>query len=392
MSIAAKLAQIAENEQRVFDAGYAKGKAEGGGSGGEELVKTAISPSYIANGVIINNGAVVVGTTLNEWVWYGDEYYKNMYCLFGFNLNSDMEGQQIHIVNAQVTGAFTWTAEENIFLVTGYTKSGGGTCVVASSDIEVVDNGNGEYLVTVPAGLNIDGVYLGCNITNDYYVPAIKLREAEGFCNSFWDNYQNYGGRRDYLYAFDCSTGRARWSNVFNPQHSMFPKNANYMFTELTLSGETLKELLERNGITLNFCFCTSASQTFYRANVGIIPEMDLRSVTTTLAVTFGLSTAREIEKIILKDDGSQKFSSPFSSCSELVEIRFEGVIGQNGLSFQWSNNLSHDSLVSIINALQDKSEDTSGTVWKVTVGSTNYAKLTTEDLENIQAKGWIFA
>ena len=31
MSIAEKLAQIAENEQRVYDAGYEKGKAEGGG-------------------------------------------------------------------------------------------------------------------------------------------------------------------------------------------------------------------------------------------------------------------------------------------------------------------------------------------------------------------------
>lgn len=34
MSIAEKLALIAENEQKVYDAGYAVGKAEGGGTGG----------------------------------------------------------------------------------------------------------------------------------------------------------------------------------------------------------------------------------------------------------------------------------------------------------------------------------------------------------------------
>ena len=32
MTIAEKLTQIAENEQKVYDAGYAKGKAEGGSS------------------------------------------------------------------------------------------------------------------------------------------------------------------------------------------------------------------------------------------------------------------------------------------------------------------------------------------------------------------------
>jgi hypothetical protein len=76
---------------------------------------------------------------------------------------------------------------------------------------------------------------------------------------------------------------------------------------------------------------------------------------------------------------------------TSLEEIRFEGVIAKNGLNLQWSP-LSHDSLVSIIDCLQDKSADTSGTVWKVTVGSANLAILTTEDFENIQAKGWIFA
>lgn len=41
------------------------------------------------------------------------------------------------------------------------------------------------------------------------------------------------------------------------------------------------------------------------------------------------------------------------------------------------------------MNALQDKSADTSGTAWKVTVGETNLAKLTTEEINAVKQKGW---
>lgn len=96
------------------------------------------------------------------------------------------------------------------------------------------------------------------------------------------------------------------------------------------------------------------------------------------------------IDKVILKNDGSQK-PNVFKYMYNLKNLTIEGVIGQNGLNIQWSP-LSHDSLMSIINALADKSADTSGTDWLVTIGGANYKKLTDEEIEIAENKGWRLA
>ena len=77
-----------------------------------------------------------------------------------------------------------------------------------------------------------------------------------------------------------------------------------------------------------------------------------------------------------------------FGMCRNLTHLIFEGVIGTSGLNVQVCN-LTHDSLMSIINTLKDYSADTSGTIWTVTIGSENYAKLTDEEIEIAQQKGW---
>ena len=58
----------------------------------------------------------------------------------------------------------------------------------------------------------------------------------------------------------------------------------------------------------------------------------------------------------------------------------------------RWSTKLSHDSLMSIINALKDYSADTSGTTYTLTIGGTNIEKLTQDELDSIEEKGWEYA
>ena len=58
--------------------------------------------------------------------------------------------------------------------------------------------------------------------------------------------------------------------------------------------------------------------------------------------------------KLILKEDGSQSFSSTFSKCDELENIVIEGVIGKNGFNVSACTKLSGASIVSIIEALSD--------------------------------------
>lgn len=211
---------------------------------------------------------------------------------------------------------------------------------------------------------------------------------GDGGYDAFWDVYQNNGERRDHRFAF---AGIGWTADTFKPKYDIVIGNGQYMFRYSKINAD-LVEILENQGVILTTSAITNTDRTFADCqftHIGVLDFSNVTSINTTFANSSNLET---IDKIILKDDGSNTFSSVFTNLTALKNITFEGVIGKNGISFQWSNSLTHESLVSIINALQDKSGDTSGTVWKVTVGSTNYKKLTTEDLQNIQAKGWVFA
>ena len=85
-------------------------------------------------------------------------------------------------------------------------------------------------------------------------------------------------------------------------------------------------------------------------------------------------------------------FPAAFSGCSGLINVTFEGTIGQNDLNFTQSTKLSHDSLMGIINALKDYSG--SGTTHTVTLGSANLSADKLSDAEKAIAteKGWTLA
>ena len=88
----------------------------------------------------------------------------------------------------------------------------------------------------------------------------------------------------------------------------------------------------------------------------------------------------------------SKPFTNPFIYAYNLEEIIIEGTIGQNGFNVQWSNKLTHDSLLSILNALEDKTSDNSGTTWTIGLGPTNIAKLTANEKAIATQKGWTIA
>lgn len=90
-----------------------------------------------------------------------------------------------------------------------------------------------------------------------------------------------------------------------------------------------------------------------------------------------------------IRSDENTRFNATFISCRALKHLTVEGVIGQNGFNVAWSTELTHESLMSIINALKDYSNDTSGTEWIVYIGSLNLAKLTTAEREIAEKKGW---
>jgi hypothetical protein len=100
-----------------------------------------------------------------------------------------------------------------------------------------------------------------------------------------------------------------------------------------------------------------------------------------------GCQSLHTIEAFRVSEDSM--FDSTFRNCFSLENLTIEGTIGQNGFNVQWSTKLTHDSLMSIINALKDNSgTDTWNTI---TLGAENIAKLTTAELDIMTNKQWEF-
>lgn len=131
-----------------------------------------------------------------------------------------------------------------------------------------------------------------------------------------------------------------------------------------------LSEILQEQGVTLDTSQMTSCAYMFYAAeHTYTIPAINFENC-TYLNQTFSYCQVQVLDEVILKSDGSNTFTSPFIGCSGLVEIRFRGVIGQNGLSFQNSTKLSKASITSIINALSSTTSGLTVTLSKTAVTS----------------------
>lgn len=172
--------------------------------------------------------------------------------------------------------------------------------------------------------------------------------------DEFWDAYQQNGTRTDYGYAFYHM--HLGWNKIFYPKYDIKPTNASSMFQYSTMSDFNLKERLEECGKVLDFSKVTSCSSCFNYANLTELPELNLTSL-TSIPMMFYASNIIAIDKIILKSDGSQTFSSTFSNYTALENVVFEGVIGNN-ITLNTLTKLTKQSITSIINAL---SASTSG-------------------------------
>ena len=237
------------------------------------------------------------------------------------------------------------------------------------------------------AGANTGG---GGNY-DEGYQSGYAEGEAEGRksqCDEFWDDFQQNGERTVYSYGF-AGVG---WSDEnFKPKYNIAPvgNTASYIFAQTRITN--LKRILEDCGVTLDFSQVTTMNYPFQGSNITDVGVIDVRSMSELKYFLFGSRSLKSVEKLVLRDDGSQILNATytFGNCESLTHMLVEGVIGQNGFDVHWSP-LDIESLVSIMNALQDKTTDTSGTVWKVTLGAANKAKLSADELKMATDKGWI--
>lgn len=168
----------------------------------------------------------------------------------------------------------------------------------------------------------------------------------------FWNSYTNDRERTIYRYAFS----EAGWvDEIFKPPYPIHPKDARYMFQNSGITSITENQV--------SFASCSAMRDVFINSSI------------ISLRLKFG--------------PNSSFFSTVFQGCENLENLTILETIKTNEFNVQWSTKLTHDSLMSILNALEDKSADTSGTVWTVTLGEINIAKLTDAEQEIANNKGW---
>jgi hypothetical protein len=125
---------------------------------------------------------------------------------------------------------------------------------------------------------------------------------------------------------------------------------------------------------------------TFYSAWITHIPVISaVSAISRGLIETFAHSRVETIDKLIVRDDGTTKFSNTFTLCTFLKNITFEGVIG-NSVSFSDSDKLTNASVDSIIDHLKDL---TGATEQTLTFHKDVGANMTEEQKAAITAKNW---
>ena len=178
-------------------------------------------------------------------------------------------------------------------------------------------------------------------------IPEVFETGKKSEYDEFWDNYQDNGLKENYSYAF------AQWNkNTFQPKYDIKPTIASYMFNGFNhnRSVESLPDLLKNNNITIDFSKCTAF---MYFGSYSYISDFGFIdcSGATNLNHMFNMAQRLETVSLKLKDDGSQSFTNTFDTCTRLVNITIEGVIGKN-ISFSSSASLSKSSIISIVCAL----------------------------------------
>lgn len=205
----------------------------------------------------------------------------------------------------------------------------------------------------------------------DVYNAGYSDGQAEGggdnYYDEFWDSAQNKGERTNYFYGFAGSS----WNDTtFKPKYNITLVTANNIFASSPITN--LKGILEQLKITLDFSSCTSASYILQGSWITHMGVIDSRSLSNHNYTFYRAEKLKYVEKVILKEDGSQSFivNYSFGQCGALEHMPFEGCIGQPNFDMHWSTKLDKESLTSIINCLSTTTSGLAVTLSKTAVNN----------------------
>ena len=393
MSIAEKLTTIAENEQRVYEAGVQKGIVSAIPTIYEEQTPQWITESDllfgVANGVYLDVGelAVYKGLKICAEI-YNEEGGKGDY---GYPIYLRIEdGAAERLGNLCICEkALNYNAEKK--------------CFEAEVVIYETPKNNQVKIGIWIYNEHIEEISPFGHIKITTYDPTYAeyfYKRAEWSYS--WDFIQDSGNRQSYD-SF-CSGNKFIVDKDTTPRFYMYPKydlyptNANWMFRELNATatgGKAYKNIavdltqwLSDLGVKLDMSRCTNVNSMFYNCyGFTRVPFLDL-SKCTSLTYFMAFSSIKTIDGIKSSETTAWNNNSFYTDCGTLTHCIFEGVIAKS-LKLS-TTNLDRESLLSVLNCLKDLSG--TGTTLTLTLGTTLLAKLTDTEKAIATQKGWTLA
>lgn len=222
--------------------------------------------------------------------------------------------------------------------------------------------------------------------------------------NYFWDNFQAPVGYNRYVYQYAFyqwnmrnfkpkhdlrfySTGTGAGTGAVNAFASTYWSTNDDGSSDGSAVTFDLKQLLDDSGVRLITTGVRNVANMFNNSGVTRIPSLDFSSVSSLSQVFYQCFALETIDEIIVSAT-TTAFSNAFTGCTKLANLKINGELAKSGQNFAPCTALTHDSLMSIINALKTY---TSGT-YNINLGSTNLAKLTDAEKAIATEKGWTLA
>lgn len=208
----------------------------------------------------------------------------------------------------------------------------------------------------------------------------------------FWDCFQDNGNRKNYRCAFDYDcwndeTFKPKYDISLNATKTEYYNTQTFEYSYIT----DLNKILNDCGVRIISSGAEWLNGTFRYAT---ITNMDL-DVSSCVSMPMPFYAMDKLKTLSLRNLRSDCiFDRTITFCYALENLSITGTIGtgsggNSSINLQYSNKLTKESLLNIIDCLEDKSTDTSGTAWTVIIGNTNRAKLTKEEIYNATLKGW---
>lgn len=212
-------------------------------------------------------------------------------------------------------------------------------------------------------------------------VPLFDAPQVTSFSNMF---YNCYG-----LKSIPAMTLRGNCSSMFSGAYMIRMIDPLLDVSQVTNFGNMFSGAYFDSVPYLNCESGTSFANMFYQSAVKEIAGLNTPKGTGFNYIFSGCTALKTVGGIDLSSV-TGTFTNLFQSCSALENLTIWGSIQGNNLNVSPCTKLTHDSLMSIINALADISD--SGTTKSVVFGSTNLAKLTEEEKLIITNKGWNYS